>query len=163
MHIDLRALGAAGLRLEQELEREMPRAFAMAGDLVVNEARRTGLFRDRTGRLRRSILRGPVTGSVAGGDLSLDLRAGGLGGVSYAEHVHDGTRPHVIEPSRRKALRFSGGGRFVFARRVRHPGTAPRPFMTRAFEAKAEEVGRVIDAAVRSSFARAGFDGGGGA
>lgn len=39
-----------------------------------------------------------------------------------------GTRPHVIRPRRRKALRFVVGGQTVFARKVNHPGNPPRPW-----------------------------------
>lgn len=53
--------------------------------------------------------------------------------VNYAPYVHDGTRPHVIRPRRRGgALRFRVGGAIVYAREVHHPGTAARPFLTRA-------------------------------
>lgn len=162
MRYDGRQLQDALRRAEAELEKELPRGLALAGDLIVNAARRTTLFRDRTGRLRRSIMRGPITGSFGGGDLSLDIMAGGLGGVTYAQHVHDGTRAHVIEPSKRKALRFARGSRFAFARRVRHPGTAPRPFMTEAATTTAPQVGRVMGSAMRLAFARAGFEVGGG-
>lgn len=37
--------------------------------------------------------------------------------------TNDGTRAHVIKPRFKTILRFSTGGRVVFARRVRHPGT----------------------------------------
>lgn len=45
---------------------------------------------------------------------------------------HEGSRPHVIVPRRKRALVFypSGGGPLVFARRVRHPGTSPNRFLT---------------------------------
>lgn len=46
--------------------------------------------------------------------------------------VIDGTRPHVIRPVRAKALRFSIGGREVFATIVHHPGTKPRDFLGQA-------------------------------
>lgn len=52
--------------------------------------------------------------------------------VEYAPFVHDGTRPHIIRPRRAQALRFAVGGRIVYARRVRHPGTRARPFLDRA-------------------------------
>ena len=52
--------------------------------------------------------------------------------LSYAEMVHDGTRPHVIRPRRAKALRFRSGGRIVFATVVHHPGTRARPFLDQA-------------------------------
>lgn len=57
--------------------------------------------------------------------------------VSYAPMVHDGTPPHVIRPKRaytlsrgrKPALRFTVGGRVVYARVVNHPGTKARPFL----------------------------------
>jgi Bacteriophage HK97-gp10, putative tail-component len=52
--------------------------------------------------------------------------------LNYASMVHDGTRPHIIRPKRAKALRFRVGGRIVYARMVRHPGTRARPFLDRA-------------------------------
>jgi hypothetical protein len=52
--------------------------------------------------------------------------------VSYATYVENGTRPHVIRPRRRKALKFKVGGRTVFATVVHHPGTKGVHFMARA-------------------------------
>jgi hypothetical protein len=52
--------------------------------------------------------------------------------INYAAAVHDGTRPHVIKARRRQALKFQMGGRTVFARSVRHPGTEGRPFLADA-------------------------------
>lgn len=39
-----------------------------------------------------------------------------------AATTNSGARPHLIEPRRARALRFSSGGSIVFARRVHHPG-----------------------------------------
>lgn len=36
-----------------------------------------------------------------------------------------GSRPHLIVPRRASALRFTVGGRVIFARSVNHPGTRP--------------------------------------
>lgn len=47
----------------------------------------------------------------------------------YAAHVELGTRPHVIRPRRRKFLKFSAGGRVIFTKMVRHPGTKAQPYM----------------------------------
>lgn len=40
--------------------------------------------------------------------------------ISYLEH---GTRPHIIKPKNKKALRFMVGSTKVFTKRVNHPGT----------------------------------------
>lgn len=75
----------------------------------------------RTGKLARQTVK------TAGVDArSAWCRVGG-GGVSLIHH--QGTRPHVILPSRRRALRFNVGGQTVFATRVRHPGTRPNQYL----------------------------------
>lgn len=43
----------------------------------------------------------------------------------YAAAMHFGTKPHEIKPRSKKALAFGGG---VY-KRVKHPGTVPRPIM----------------------------------
>lgn len=46
--------------------------------------------------------------------------------------VINGTRPHQIRPVRAQALRFTTGGRIVFAKLVNHPGTQPNDFLGKA-------------------------------
>lgn len=48
-------------------------------------------------------------------------------GAEYGLAVEEGTRPHVIRAKKKKALYWKGAKRPV--RAVRHPGTAPQPFM----------------------------------
>lgn len=48
--------------------------------------------------------------------------------TDYARFVSEGTRPHVIRPRSARALRFTSGGRVVYARKVNHPGTQPNPW-----------------------------------
>lgn len=52
--------------------------------------------------------------------------------VNYALFVHFGSKPHVILPKKKKALRWAGLGAFVFAGRVNHSGYKGDPFMTNA-------------------------------
>jgi hypothetical protein len=54
--------------------------------------------------------------------------------AKYAQMVHDGTRPHVIRPRRKQALRFlwKKKGRWVVFKKVNHPGTRGRPWLWRA-------------------------------
>ncbi len=53
--------------------------------------------------------------------------------INYALFVHMGTKPHTIEPKKKKALRWSGpsGFEYVF-KKVKHPGYKGDPFMTDA-------------------------------
>lgn len=50
-------------------------------------------------------------------------------------YVVSGTRPHIIRPVRAQALRFTVGGRVVYAKIVHHPGTRPNDFMAEALRA----------------------------
>jgi len=89
------------------------------------------LVRVRTGNLRRTIHYENL------GARSVDTVAS----APYAADVEFGTRPHIIRPRNKKALRFApgagstlsgrprAGAAVVFAKVVRHPGTKPYPFM----------------------------------
>lgn len=53
--------------------------------------------------------------------------------VEYASGVENGTVPHIIVPKEKKALRWKGpDGKFRFAKKVHHPGTAGHHFFMRA-------------------------------
>jgi hypothetical protein len=61
----------------------------------------------------------------------------GLTGSVISTHpatvfVIEGTRPHVIRPVRARALRFTVGGRVVYAQIVHHPGTTANNFLAEA-------------------------------
>ena len=81
----------------------------------------------KTGAMERSLTKKRVTdGWVIGHDPRV---------APYAQFVHDGTRPHLIKPkpgNGKKSLRWAIGGRFIFARSVKHPGTKPDLWMNRA-------------------------------
>jgi len=50
--------------------------------------------------------------------------------INYAVFVHFGTKPHVIKPKDKKALRWVGNDAvFHFAKAVRHPGYRGDPFL----------------------------------
>lgn len=87
---------------------------------TVDHARATTLFNDRSGKTRQSI-RGEANGPEG------EVKAGGV-----AKFLENGTAPHEIKPRRAKKLRFVVNGEVAFARKVNHPGTAERPFMTQA-------------------------------
>jgi hypothetical protein len=53
----------------------------------------------------------------------------GTHGVSYTRYVVEGTRAHEIRPKNSGVLVFKIGGMTVYAASVKHPGTAPNPFM----------------------------------
>jgi len=50
--------------------------------------------------------------------------------LPYALAHHEGTKPHLITPKKRQALRFFSKGFMVFAQLVRHPGTRPNRYLS---------------------------------
>jgi hypothetical protein len=78
-----------------------------------------------TGRLRASI---KVTRTVSFRGPTYTVGTN----VTYAPMVETGTKPHIIRPKSKKVLRFKVGGQTVYARVVHHPGTKPKPFLSRA-------------------------------
>jgi hypothetical protein len=49
---------------------------------------------------------------------------------SYAYIHHEGSRPHLITPSRASTLRFTSGARIIYSRAVLHPGTRPNRYLS---------------------------------
>jgi hypothetical protein len=79
----------------------------------------------KTGLLKRDITKTWVDTT---GDI-MTIRVGS--NVRHALMHHEGTRPHMIHPTRAKALRFvNKRGEIVFARAVQHPGTKPNHYLT---------------------------------
>lgn len=137
------------------LDRNIGMALSMSGELVAGAARRTGLFTDRTGKLRNSIMAAQPSGTFSAGTTSLAIEAGAES-TTYAPAVHDGSVPHEIRPRRgRKALRFAVAGGYAFAKVVRHPGTRARPFMSEALDATEPRFGVIFGQALEASFAEA--------
>lgn len=144
-------------RLPAVLDRQMNFAMVDISNRIVNHAKRTTLFRDRTGMLRKSIRPFRPRGTWSRGTLSVDVVAGG-NRISYALPVHDGSKAHDIVPRNKTILRFPRKAPHTFARRVRHPGTSPRPFMLEAAQAVEPEVGRIVDSFIRIGIREVGLE-----
>ena len=54
----------------------------------------------------------------------------------YGLYVEFGTPPHIIRPKNKKSLKWTVGGKDVFAKIVHHPGTRPQPFIRNTFKAE---------------------------
>ena len=57
----------------------------------------------------------------------------------YSNFVHFGTRPHIIRPKNKKALRWVSNGSFIFAKEVKHPGYIGDPFLHRALRDETDD------------------------
>lgn len=64
--------------------------------------------------------------------------------------VHWGTRPHVIKPKNKKALRWAGAdGRFIFARAVNHPGYRGDAYLVEAARKAIRRMPEIVQNALR--------------
>lgn len=68
--------------------------------------------------------------------------------VKYALFLHKGTKPHVIRPKTKKALKVSRYGIF---KKVNHPGTKPNPFIKQSIDDTAKRVDEFIQIAINST------------
>ena len=96
-----------------------------------------------TGDLRLSHAEAPI--KVSGSKVSTEISAEGNAKQQYAMAVHEGTKPHVIKPRRKKVLSWKGPEWRVFATAVNHPGTPPRPWLRLAVERTAPRLGFVVE------------------
>lgn len=119
----------ARIRVDQADLRRVIRGASLrelenTGRRVVNRAKI--LCPVDTGRLRASIKGRPSRTWTLRPQFTVSTN------VDYAEMVQNGTRPHIIRPRTKQALKFNIGGQVVFAKVVHHPGTRARPFLDRA-------------------------------
>lgn len=49
--------------------------------------------------------------------------------LNHALMHHEGTRPHIITPTRSQVMVFNKGGRVIYTTRVNHPGTKPNRYL----------------------------------
>jgi len=93
----------------------------------------------KTGQLRRSITLDykPISVSI-------------YPTVKYALPLHDGSKAHVITPKTKKVLRFKAGGKWVYARRVNHPGYKGNKFVERTVSRSESPINRLFDKALEN-------------
>jgi len=124
IELDLLAIESLGVAIEEyseDLTNELK--VAMVDTVTSIEKYAKHRCPVDTGNLRASI-----TPEVDG------FKEGSVGtNVEYAMAVEYGSRPHDIRPREKKAMRFEKGGHEIFAKRVKHPGSQPQPFLEPAF------------------------------
>lgn len=94
-----------------------------------------------TGALKRAQVKAPIV--VTGKKVSTGIEYTS----DYAVYVHEGTRPHPIRPKKRKVLAWiprGPGGKTVFAREVKHPGTKAQPWLRDALDEAAQRQGFTV-------------------
>lgn len=124
------------LQLPERLEREVIRKMS---DVALRSVEAGAARHNKTGALFQSIYNRAIpNGREVGHD---PARA------PHAMFVIFGTRPHNIGPKNKKALRWAGGGGFIFAKFVNHPGYIGDDYMQRA----ADEAVRQFDTIVTNT------------
>ncbi len=97
----------------------------------------------RTGKLARSTV-AQVMGGQEVMDLEIRQSARSEAGDFYGWFVREGTRPHIIRPRNKKALKFEVGGEVIFATLVHHPGTKANPYHVRVFNRLSNQVEEIV-------------------
>lgn len=119
IHIDSSAATASLRATSADIMATIRQALGQSVAFALSLARNSTAFKDRTGALRRSIVRGQKSA------FGLFVRAG----AKHALWVEEPTKPHTITARRAKALRFVHAGQLRFAKSVQHPGTKGAFFM----------------------------------
>lgn len=70
--------------------------------------------------------------------------------INYATFVLYGTRPHDIKPDKKKALRFSSVGDFVFTKLVHHPGYKGDNFLHDGVQDTFKKLDNIINKVVKN-------------
>lgn len=127
---------ALGDKIKSDIERKIAGmnvlGLAIGKDLET-KARNNAPWVDRTGNTRRSIHGGSESRKSG---ITIYLAHGSLVGL----FMEEGTKPHIIQPKSKKALRFTSGGETVFAKKVYHPGIKERPIVQNTVESNRNKI-----------------------
>jgi hypothetical protein len=139
MAITVRFLGISEARgLFEQLPKRLERQTILRMSQIAYDEAQAGAGRHhKTGALFRSLYNRQIPN---GREVGHDPDA-----APHALFVNFGTRPHVIRPKEKKALRWSAGGKFIFAKAVNHPGYAGDPYMVRAADESIRQFTTIID------------------
>jgi hypothetical protein len=114
---------------EIELERLLNSENGPVGRMLLDRANRVRVAAvaqagKRTGALKASI-QVRKRGRYARGQY---IQVGS--NLPYARLHHEGTKPHIITPTKRRFLRFFSKGVLVYTSMVMHPGTRKNRYLT---------------------------------
>lgn len=130
-----------------EQERIIGSCLSAAGRHAEEHVQRYPTFTPRSGKLQEAT-KSRVMRTAGGRLIRIYNRK------RYAAAIDTGARPHVIVPKRARFLRFKAGGRWVFARAVKHPGNKPYKFLYRAADSASRVLGQELQRGLTSIAAR---------
>lgn len=100
-----------------------------------NEAKVNASWKDRTGHARQSI-NGKASNRGSIYRISLSH------GVEYGEILEEGSKPHIIRPTNKKALYWRGASHPV--KQVNHPGTKGNPIIGPTMESNIDRIKNTV-------------------
>jgi len=103
----------------------------------------------KTGALFQSVYNRAIPKGREVGHDPARTRTDFAGGMSYSVFVNFGTRPHIIRPKNKKALRWAAGNGFAFAKLVRHPGYIGDNYTERAAQEAVRQFDRIVTEALQ--------------
>jgi hypothetical protein len=109
--------------------------------VAYDEAQRGAGRHNRTGALFQSLFNRAIP---KGREIGHDGQR-----APHAVFVQLGTRPHVILPNKKKALRWATGGKFFFAGKVNHPGYRGDAYLINAATLAVREFSNIVTAALK--------------
>lgn len=134
-------------RVQADMLASVRQVLGQLAALAAAHARATTTFKDRTGSLRKSIVRGEK------GTWAQFVKAGGKD-APYAQWIEAGSRAHEIKARRARFLRFEQNGQVVFRKRVFHPGTKPARFMQSARDTAEGVANQYLEAGINAAINR---------
>lgn len=143
MAIQVRVLGADTLAKDlQAIPVKMEASVIRQISQIAYDSAQAGAGRHfKTGALFRSLYNRSIPkGREVGHDPQM---------APHALFVNFGTRPHKIYTRTKKALRWSGGGVFHFAKFVNHPGYRGDNYMQVAADAAIVQFSAIVTAAMK--------------
>jgi uncharacterized protein GlcG (DUF336 family) len=151
LDVDTSKLAAAFKKAPLAVARELRIEMGKAMQVVERDARMHHRFKTKSGSLERSIQH----------DTSKDGLYGRVflntGTAKYGPYQHDGTKPHVVRPTNRKALYFLKGGQKFFSKGHTVGGIKADKFMDKAFMRQKPYIIARIRGAIARAFQIAGL------
>jgi len=144
--IDVATFTAHSVALANNIHLALQEELNNAGQEVLRTAQafapvKTGALRAQIEKTIKLSTSGPVV---------VTIRSKG----KKAVWMERGTSPHTIAPKNGKFLKFSAGGKTVFARVVHHPGTKAYEYMKNALEVNTPNIYAACNRAINIAISR---------
>jgi len=134
MKIELKIKKLPQILQQDTAKKSLRRAVMIAAETYVRDIHdwidAGRAFKPHTGNLQRSITWYMAT----------ENSARIIAQADYAKFVEFGTKPHVILPKHRKALKIPTLEGYIFRKKVNHPGSKPYPFFFANLQDRARKV-----------------------